>query len=143
MSLKERATENFKKGLNCSQSVFEAYSGISGLDCEGAKAVSAGFGGGMGRAQKTCGAVTGAIMAISCKYHDNKDLPASKEKTYAKTREFLKRFEKINDSTECYDLLGVDLKTEEGKEKYKTGNMFEERCLKYVQDACDILEDMI
>jgi C_GCAxxG_C_C family probable redox protein len=142
MSLKDRASENFKNGLNCSQSVIEAYSQDSGVDPETVKSVSAGFGGGMGRAQKTCGAATGAIMAIGCKYHDNKDLSGSKEKVYAKTREFLQKFEKINDSTECFDLLGVDIKTEEGKERYKKENMSEEKCLKYVQDACDILEEM-
>jgi C_GCAxxG_C_C family probable redox protein len=143
MSLKDRASENFKKGLNCSQSVIEAYSRASGMDQEMAKSFSAGFGGGMGRAQKTCGAITGAVMAIGCKYHDNEDPSSSKEKVYAKTREFLKKFEKINGSAECYDLLGVDIKTQEGKEKYKKENMFEEKCLKYVQDACDTLEKMI
>ena len=143
MSLKDRASDNFKKGLNCSQSVIEAYSKTSALDPETAKAVSAGFGGGMGRAQKTCGAATGAIMAIGCKYHDSKDPSGSKEIAYKKTSEFLKRFEEINGSTECHELLGVDIKTNEGKEKYKKKNMSETKCLKYVQDACDILEKMM
>ena len=91
MALKDLASDNFKKKLNSSQSVIEAYSQISGLDSETAKAVSAGFGGGMGRAQKTCGAVTGAIMAIGCKYHDSKDPSGSKERVYERTREFLQR----------------------------------------------------
>ena len=142
MNIKDRASDNLRTRLNCSQSVIEAYSQVLGLDPEAAEAVSAGFGGGMGRVQKTCGAITGAIMAIGCKYYDSKDPSGSKEGIYAMTREFLKKFEKMNGRTDCHDLLGIDLKTDEGKEEYKKQDMLEERCLKYVQDACDILEEI-
>ena len=97
----------------------------------------------MGRDQKTCGAVTGAIMAIGCKYYDRSDPAGSKEKAYAKTREFLESFEKRNGSSDCIDLLGVDLNTDEGKKEYREKGLSEKRCLKYVQDACDILEDIL
>jgi C_GCAxxG_C_C family probable redox protein len=143
MNLKERASENFKKGLNCSQSVFEASSGILGLESEEAKAIAAGFGAGIGKTQKTCGAVTGAVMAIGCKHYDSKDHKGSKKKVYAKTREFLNKFERIYGSTACRELLGIDIKTDKGQEEYDKNNMFEEKCQKYVQDACDILEEMI
>ena len=48
MSIKEKAVENFKGVLNCVQSVISAYSETLGLDNELARAVSVGFGGGMG-----------------------------------------------------------------------------------------------
>lgn len=143
MTEKEKAANNFKGGLNCSQSVIEAWSNASGLDPETAKAVSVGFGGGMGRAQKTCGAVSAAIMTIGCRYYDRDDAPGSKEKAYAKTREFLERFEKKYGSSDCIDLLGVDLKTDEGRKVYREKEMSQKKCLKYVQDACDILEDIL
>ena len=118
-TIKEKASKNFKQGLNCSQSVIEAYSQASDLDPGTAKAVSVGFGGGMGRTQKTCGAVSGAIMAIGCKYYNGNDSAGSKEKAYAKTREFLESFENIHGSSDCIDLLGVDLNTDEGKKEYR------------------------
>jgi C_GCAxxG_C_C family probable redox protein len=141
MTIKEKASKNFKQGLNCSQSVIEAYSHASGLDPGTAKAVSVGFGGGMGRTQKTCGAVSGAIMAIGCKYYNGNDPSGSKEKAYAKTREFIEGLEKRHGSSDCISLLGVDLNTDEGKKEYRERNLSEKKCLKYVQDACDILEE--
>ena len=75
MTQKDRAVENLKSGLNCAQSVLSAYGEILGLDGKYIKAVSSGFGKGMGGAQKTCGAVSGAIMVIGsmCYDEDNFD----------------------------------------------------------------------
>jgi C_GCAxxG_C_C family probable redox protein len=140
MSIKERAVKNFKADLNCAQSVLSAYSKILGIDDKSAKAVTFGFGEGMGFAQKTCGAVSGGIMVIGCKYYDKDDIKGSKEKAYKKIMEFFERFERKYDSSDCRKLLGVDLKTGEGKTKYEEKNMFESKCLEYVKDACDILD---
>ena len=140
MSKKEKAAEFFSQGLNCAQSVIGAFSGELGLDLDTAEAVSSGFGGGMGRTQKTCGAVTGAIMAIGYKYFDKNDIPGSKEKARIKTREFLQLFEEKYGSSDCRTLLEIDLGTEEGKAEYEEKNMAELKCQEYVEDACEILE---
>ena len=66
----EEAVERFKKGFNCSQAVFGTFSEQVGLDCETACKVATGFGGGM-RMGGTCGAVTGAFMALGLKYGNN------------------------------------------------------------------------
>jgi C_GCAxxG_C_C family probable redox protein len=49
--------------FNCTQSVLCALAEYTDLDDHNAKAVSAGFGGGL-RSGEVCGAVTGAIMAM-------------------------------------------------------------------------------
>ena len=82
-------------------------------------------------------------MVIGLKHYNSKDPKGSKEMVYAKTREFLRKFEEIYDSTECCELLGIDIKTDKGQEEYDKKNMFDEKCQKYVQDACDILEEII
>jgi len=143
MSIKERAVENFKGVLNCAQSIISAYSETLGLDDELARAVSVGFGGGMGISQKTCGAVSGAIIAIGYKYYDKDDIKGSKGKGERKTREFLERFEGKHDSSDCRALLGVDFNTKEGIAEYKEENMFEFKCLEYIKDACDILDKIL
>ena len=97
----------------------------------------------MGRTQKTCGAVSGSIMVIGCMNYNKEDLPGSKEKAYRKTRKFLEEFEEKYGSSDCRELLGVDLNTEEGKEKYKEKNMAELKCLDYVKSACGILEKIL
>ena len=53
MSVKERAIKNFTGKLNCSQSVISEYSDVLGLDDKTARAISAGFGGGIASTQKT------------------------------------------------------------------------------------------
>lgn len=143
MTISEKARNNFKQGLNCSQSVIEALCKKVGLDAETAKAVSVGFGGGMGREQKTCGAVSGGIMAIGCSYFDKEDLAGSKEKAYGKTKEFIQKFEEKYGSSDCRELLGVDINTPEGKEEYKEKKMVKLKCSEYIKDACEILEEII
>ena len=53
------ARKLFKKGYNCSQSVFAAFCDETGLDTETALKIASSFGGGMGRLREVCGAVTG------------------------------------------------------------------------------------
>jgi C_GCAxxG_C_C family probable redox protein len=140
VSKKEKAAEFFSQGLNCAQSVIGAFSGDLRLDLETAEAVSSGFGAGMGRTQKTCGAVTGAVMTIGCKYFDKDNIPGSKDKARVKTREFLQLFEEKHGSSDCRALLDIDLGTEKGKAEYEEKNMAELKCQEYVKDACEMLE---
>ena len=73
----KKAISSFKNGLNCAQSVVSAYTDEMKFDPGLALSLSCGFGGGMGRLQETCGAVTGSFMILgihNCKkYQDNKD----------------------------------------------------------------------
>src|SRR5512145_59908 len=79
----EKAIETFRGGYNCAQAVLTAYSDELKFDREMAINVSCGFGGGMGRMQEKCGAVTGSFMVLSIyaggKYPNNID---KKEKSY-------------------------------------------------------------
>ncbi len=54
------AVQLFQSGLNCAQRVLISFSEKLNFDKKLATAISLGFGGGMGRLQETCGAVTGA-----------------------------------------------------------------------------------
>jgi len=62
------AKELFKKGYNCSQSVFAAFSDETGLDIETALKISSSFGAGMGRLREVCGSVSGMFMVVGMKY---------------------------------------------------------------------------
>ena len=63
MSKAETAIKLFET-YNCAQSVFTAYAEDFGIDKNQALSLAVGFGGGMGRTQDVCGAVTGAIMVL-------------------------------------------------------------------------------
>ena len=69
MSEKTRhANERFKSGFNCSQSVLSAFAEDFGLSRDSCLRLASPFGSGIARMQETCGAVTGALMAIGLKY---------------------------------------------------------------------------
>ena len=64
--VEQEAKECFKQGLNCSECVMTAMMNNfdMGLPKEVVK-LATGFGGGMGHTKNTCGAITGAVMALS------------------------------------------------------------------------------
>ena len=61
----EKAAETFNTGCNCAQAVLSSFDDILNKEKDELLAVSSGFGGGMGKLQNTCGAVTGAFMVFS------------------------------------------------------------------------------
>ena len=68
MSVVDRAGSAFDEGFSCSQAVLSAFAPEHGLDRETALKVATAFGGGMGHRGDTCGAVTGAFMAIGLRH---------------------------------------------------------------------------
>ena len=144
MKKKESATQTFKSGFNCAQSVFSSFADDLKLDRETTLRMSAGFGAGMGRTQATCGAVSGAIMVIgSTISNQHGSAEGINEQIYSKTKEFINRFIEINKTTNCRELVQVDISTEEGQNIFKEKNIFDEVCVKCVSDAVEILEDML
>jgi len=144
MSRIEEALSSFKEDFNCAQSIFSTYAPHYGLDRDKALKISTGFGGGMARCGKTCGAVTGAFMVIGLKngMGISKDIEA-KEKTYQIILEFSNKFQENNGSLICKELLGCDLNTPEGKDYFNQNELFEKKCLHCVKNAAEILEEML
>jgi C_GCAxxG_C_C family probable redox protein len=140
----EAVTERFSRGFNCAQAVFSIYAPILEVDEENALRITTGFGAGMGRLQETCGAVTGAIMVIGCKYGmvDPKDSDA-KETAYACVQDLARRFRALHGTTSCKELLGCDLTTLEGRQKFNENNLVDTVCIPCVRDACKILEETV
>jgi len=144
MSRSEHAVEQFGRGLNCSQSVLGEYAGDLGLDATTACKVACGFGGGLGRTGGTCGAVSGATMVIGLAVCDpDPQGLAAKLRTYELVRSFLQEFQARHGSTSCRELLGCDISTPEGYAAAKEAALFDTRCSRYVEDAVEILEDLL
>lgn len=67
--IKDRARKNFSKGFNCAECVFEAV--LEHVETTLPKEVlkvATGFGGGVGLFGDTCGAISGAVLAVSAVY---------------------------------------------------------------------------
>jgi C_GCAxxG_C_C family probable redox protein len=144
MNRVEQAVSCFTSGLNCSQSVLSTYAEDFGLHREVALKLAAGFGGGMGRMAGTCGAVTGAFMVLGLKHGPvSADDQQGKETVYQRLREFAKRFEARNGTTVCRDLIQCDIATPEGLALARQERRFATVCPKFVQDAAEILEEML
>jgi len=131
----------FNNGFDCSQAILSTYCEEFGLDKETALKLSCGLAAGIGRLGKTCGAVNGAYLVIGLKHgkylaNDN----GAKEKTFELIQEFEQRFVERNKSTNCLELLGVDLRT---GEKEKTIRQVKQVCPKAVKDAAEILESIL
>ena len=138
-----KAQEAFKAGFSCSQAVLTAFSSGLGLQEDVSNRIACGFGGGIARRSLTCGAVSGAFMVIGLKYGKIKiDDNEAKETTYAKVNEFCRQFEEQYGSINCGELLCCDLSTKEGQKKFKDNDLFNIKCMKYVNTACEILESM-
>jgi C_GCAxxG_C_C family probable redox protein len=133
-----------EEGFNCAQSVFSAWASELGLDRETALRVATAFGGGMGHRGDTCGAVTGAFMAIGLKYSRLRaDDEETRDLAYSLVNRFVEEFEARHGSVVCRELLGFDLSTPEGEQ------LAEERwpdrmpCRGLVRDAAEILEELL
>ena len=143
-SKEDKAIQSFRSGANCAQAVLTAYSDDLNLDNNLVMSISCGFGGGMGRLQETCGAVTGSFMVLgiynSHRFADNKD---KKEETYSMIQKFSQKFQSIHGSIHCSSLLYCDLKTNEGQAYMKENNLSETVCEKCIATSIGILGELL
>ena len=144
MNKGDQALSVFNNGYNCSQSVFSVFAEQFGIDRETALKIAGGFGGGMGRMGEVCGVVTGAFMALGLKFSKGiNESPESKVRTYEIIREFANRFKARHGNIRCIDLLGCDISTPEGHDAAVEQNLFKLRCVNFVRDAADIIDEML
>jgi C_GCAxxG_C_C family probable redox protein len=135
------AVAQFSRGFACSQSVLIAFASDFGLSDEMALKIAAPFGGGMARTGKTCGAVTGGLLALGLKY--GYTVPEGKDATYAIAQEFMHRFEHLHGSLICRDLIGFDISTPQDREMARLSGVLQKLCPCLVADAVKILQGIM
>ena len=143
MNKKTIAISKFNSGYNCAQSVLTPFANKMNIDVETALKLSSGFGAGMGRTQKTCGALTGAYMVIGLKYGTGFPDDESREKVIGLIQDLTEKFKEEHEFTDCSDLLKVDLKTEEGQHTFEKNKLHEIVCSHCLNSAVSILEEMM
>jgi C_GCAxxG_C_C family probable redox protein len=106
--------------------------------------LATGFGGGMGHTGGTCGALTGAFMALGLAFGMKESTDqAAKQKTYALVAEAARRFRERTGATACPDLLGLDIGAPEGLQTARDRNLFKTQCPVYVKAAAEIVEQLL
>ena len=143
MNRVQKAIQLFNSNFNCSQSVLAAFADKFGMDESAALKVASGFGGGIGCSGGTCGALTGAVMALGlcCGTADPSDKTAKVE-VYRKVRRLTEEYKLHTGSTICRELMGFDMSTPEGHKMSKMPGAFD-RCDDFVRIAVEILEEML
>lgn len=158
MTRAQKAEELFKKGFNCSQSVFAAFADLYGFDEETALKISASFGGGFARMREICGCVSGMAMVAGLETGSATEKDAKgKEHNYEVTQHLAEEFKKVSGgSIICAELLGLRPMADKGvageavqlkasdvspKPSERTEEYYKKRpCIELVKDACNILE---
>ncbi|MGC8774864.1 MAG: C-GCAxxG-C-C family (seleno)protein [Chlorobaculum sp.] len=145
MHRKEKALQLFSNRCNCSQAVFSAFRQVEVLDEASALRLATMFGGGVaGSGGGMCGAVTGALMALSMRYGmGGIGELANKRKTYELGGKFMEEFEKRIGSCRCESILGLRIGEPENLQKARELKLFETVCVSAVATASDILEEML
>jgi C_GCAxxG_C_C family probable redox protein len=142
---KEQVLEQFDKGYDCGQVVFQYWAQKLGLEDEIAYKVASGFGAGMFQGE-TCGAIIGAYMALGLKYGHSKPGKAGDEQrveSIIKNVQFRQNFLNKYDSTMCRDLLNADMSTAEGAKYIREKQLMNTFCPQLVADVIEILEEIM
>ena len=144
MNRAEEAKKQFEKGFHCAPAVLSTYSEQLGLEKALALKIACGFGAGIGRMGKTCGAVTGALMVIGLKHGQvNLADEESSQRTYTLVKEFIDRFTALHGCIECKELIGYDLSDSGDLSLARESGVFENKCPSFVYDSACILEDVL
>ena len=140
MDYEKKARVLFESGYNCAQAAYGAFCEHFGQDFEASMALSAPFGGGLGKLREVCGAVSGMLMAYGL-YSGGYEINNDEDKTnyYANVRELCARFEKEYGSILCRDLLGLPEGADSTDLDARKTPCFRKPCADFVEGAAKIL----
>jgi C_GCAxxG_C_C family probable redox protein len=135
------------KRFNCCESTIMKINEKRPLEGFGVGVIRAAsnMGGGGAGWGSICGAVSGGIMAFGLAMGTNGDespeeFTAIREEMRGYTQKFLKAFEERWGHVNCFDLLGVDTRTPEGKAKHEENKL---KGFYYCEDFVQWAADMV
>lgn len=130
------AEDYFASGLYCAESVVLAVAGAWKIESDLLPKIATAFCSGMARTGGQCGALSGAIMAVSM-VTGRSNAGQSLQDCYALVQQLLREFEREFGARNCSDLLGCDLGTPEGQAIFRE-RALHERCQKYTGRAAEM-----
>ena len=142
MERADRAEELFRKGYNCSQSVFAAFADVLGMSVEEAAKIASPFGAGFGKLREVCGAVSG--MTLAAGYLKGYDDPADyegKKELYRLIQKMCAEFEESKGTIICRELLGLKKGEDQAEPAVRTEEYYQSRpCVGACRKAAEIAE---
>ena len=141
MEHRETAIENFKQGCSCAQSVFCAFSDLTGLDLDTSMRLASPFGGGIAGMEDICGVLTGAFMVLGLMDGFTCASSAEEKKAfYNIIQMFADDFKNKFGSLDCKELKPSAKEAAEAQEETADGIYKLKPCATYVEYACDLLD---
>ena len=136
----DRAEELFRQGYNCSQSVFAAFTDITGMTTEEAAKIASPFGAGFGKMREVCGAVTGMTMVAAYIYgYSDPEDTEGKKALYALVQKMCAEFEAVQGTLICRELLGLEKGEDLGEPAVRTEEYYRTRpCIGACRTAAEI-----
>jgi C_GCAxxG_C_C family probable redox protein len=104
--------------------------------------IAFGFAGGIGNTGAVCGAVAGAVMAISLKTPKGESMEEGLRRLEV-VQEFRRRFEAEMETISCRELTGADLSTKEGIEQFMNSDTPQTVCFPAVGAAYRLVVDLL
>jgi len=119
----------------CGESLLCAGCKAVGVSCDIVPDVALGLGGGVGLQGETCGAVTGAALAVSVAWAKKEPrYDRRKMATFESAGRICAALKKKWGTVKCRKLCGINLSRPGGLEKL-VGGVKDEKCAGYVKDA--------
>jgi len=138
----DRAESLFREGFACSQAVLMAFAPGLGMEERQAARVASAFGGGMARHGWTCGALTGALMALGLHGgHTSAEDTATKDAFYARIQALVARFEERHGATACRQLTGANMLDAAERQAASDRGVFTTLCPQLVRTAAALVAE--
>ncbi|HNX00510.1 MAG TPA: C-GCAxxG-C-C family protein [Candidatus Cloacimonadota bacterium] len=135
----KQAMQDLDNGYNCAQSVFRQFCEEFGLSKDFGTRVSAGFGTGLKMA-RTCGALSGGVMAIGLMHGNTSEDCDAKENLNDLIIQFIAYFKEAYQTTDCRDLLGIDISKPGNRMKARESGVMDKMCPQCITTAIGIIQ---
>lgn len=119
-----------------------------GLEGEDLWLAATGLGGGIGRSQDVCGALTGGVMALGLAVGRGQGLTRetrqrARDEIYARAHQLYERFHEQFGTVECRPLIDVDLSAPDGQTLFKQSGARDRVCRPAVHFAIRTVAELV
>ncbi|MGF7185614.1 C_GCAxxG_C_C family probable redox protein [Desulfitispora alkaliphila] len=133
LEARNKAGDYFKQGYNCAEAIYLAFIDLNMIDGDrNAVRMLTGFGGGMGEAGCSCGALTGSVVVLN-HINGRTTTEADRHRAYTHAKAFHNVFKEKFGSTCCRSLNKYEF---DSKEHLKN-------CLKITGNTAKLLQEYL
>jgi C_GCAxxG_C_C family probable redox protein len=142
------ADELFASGYTWAATVLQVLQELYGIEGDDLWLGATGLGGGMGRSQDVCGALTGAVVGLGLAVgrgngRTRETRQQARDEIYSRTRELYRRFQTEFGDVRCLPMIEVDLSAPGGQEKFKQSGARDRVCVRAIHVAIEAVADLV